>query len=79
MRVSTVFVKYPNEWVALHVRRTDEFDVPVEGEIVAHGKDRRSLHEQARAYRDAHPRAHLFIFFAGDPIPQGLSVCLASS
>jgi hypothetical protein len=52
--------------------------VPVEGEVVAHAADRRALHESARRFRASHPDVRTFIFFAGDAIPEGLAVSLAS-
>ncbi len=76
MLVTTARRKYRDEWVALRVRSTDRVDVPVEGEVVLHAHDRSTFEEHEQAYRAAHPLERLYVFFAGDPIPEGLGVCL---
>lgn len=70
--------QFGGEWVAVRVTRLDRADVPVEGGVVAHATYRRALHEIARGFRAGHPDARVFIFFAGDPIPEGLAVSLAA-
>ncbi len=70
--------RYAGEWVAVRVTKVDRADVPVEGDIVAHATERSALHELARGFRAGHPDARVFIFFAGDPIPEGLAVSLAA-
>lgn len=70
--------RFQGQWVAMQIARADRADVPVEGEVIAHARERRALHEKARAFRSTHPAARLFIFFAGDPIPEGLAVSLAN-
>lgn len=78
MQTRTVFRRYPGEWVAMRVTRVDRADVPVEGELVAHATERRALHAMARRFRADHPDARVFIFFAGNPIPEGLAVSLVA-
>lgn len=78
MRLATVRRKYRDEWVALRVLRTDKADAPVEGEVVAHSRNDRTLHDRARHYLTSHPGVRLFIFFAGEPIDKDLAACLAT-
>ena len=47
-------------------------------QLPTHAADRSALHEMARSFRADHPDARVFIFFAGDPIPEGLAVSLAT-
>jgi hypothetical protein len=78
MEIEAARKRYSGEWVAMRVTRVDRADVPVQGEVVAHASDRSELHDMARIFRAAHLDARLFIFFAGDPIPEGLAVSLGA-
>ena len=78
MQVKRARRRYAGEWVAMRVTRTNAADGPLEGKVVAHGADRKALHEMARHFRSRNPNARVLIFFAGDPIPEGLAVSLAS-
>jgi len=78
MTIAAARRKFAGEWVAMQVTRTNHADVPVAGQVVAHAVDRSALHEMARSFRADHPDARVFIFFAGDPIPEGLAVSLAT-
>jgi len=78
MTIQAARRKYLGEWIAVQVTRVDRTDVPVEGDVVAHASDRNTLHEMARTFRATHRDARVFIFFAGDPIPEGLAVSLAT-
>jgi hypothetical protein len=62
----------------MRVTRVDRADVPLAGDVIARAADRRALYQTARRFRAAHPDARLFIFFAGDPIPEGLAVSLVA-
>jgi len=62
----------------MRVLRTNRYDVPLAGDVVVHARDRRAFDQQERTYRTAHPGERLFVFFAGEPIPEGLAVCLAT-
>lgn len=78
MTVSEARHRYRDEWVALRVLRTNRYDVPLAGDVVVHARDRGVFDQEERAYRMAHPEQRLFVFFAGEPIPEGLAVCLAT-
>lgn len=78
MQIKRARQQHAGEWVAMRVTRTGAADVPLEGDVVAHAPDRRALHDMARRFRANNPEARIFIFFAGDPIPKGLAVSLAS-
>jgi len=77
MRIKRARQLHAGEWVAMRVTRTSAADVPLEGDVVAHAVDRRALHDIVRRFRVNNPKARIFIFFAGDPIPKGLAVSLA--
>jgi hypothetical protein len=68
---------FPDEWIAAEVTQVDKADVPIAGVVLTHSSDKRAMHQTVKAYLAQHPAARLFIFFTGDPIPQGVEVAFA--
>lgn len=68
---------FVNEWVATKLTTWDKTDAPVGGEILKHHPNKRAVYQAAKSYLAQHPTARLFIFFAGDPIPQDVEAMLA--
>ena len=52
-------------------------DVPLAGQVITHSPDKQEVYKAVKAYLAQHPTARIFIFFAGDPIPEGMGVALA--
>jgi hypothetical protein len=68
---------FVDEWVAAEVTKMVQANVPVAGDIVTHGPDKREVYRTVKAYLAQHPTARMFVFYTGDPIPEGVEVMLA--
>ena len=77
MKIAAIREAFPDEWVAAKVTTVDKADVPVAGMILTHSPDKRAVYQTVRSYRVQHAAARVFIFFTGDPIPEGVEVALA--
>lgn len=76
-KISTLRGTFRDEWVAAEVTRVDKADVPMAGVLLTHSPDKRQVYQMVKAYLAEHPGARVFIFFAGEPIPEGVGVALA--
>jgi hypothetical protein len=77
MKIAAIRKAFPDEWVAARVTTMDKADVPVAGMILTHSPDKSAVYQTVRSYRVRHAAARVFIFFTGDPIPEGVEVALA--
>jgi hypothetical protein len=77
MKIAVIRETFADEWVAARVTNVDKADVPVAGEILTHSPDKQTVYQTAKSYLAQHPAARLFIFFTGDPLPEGVEVALA--
>ena len=77
MKIANMRETFVDEWVAAEVTKMDQANVPVAGEVVTHGPDKREVYRTVKAYLAQHPAARMFVFFTGDPIPEGVEVMLA--
>ncbi len=68
---------FVNDWGATKVTTWNKADAPIGGEILKHHPNKRAVYQAAKNYLAQHPTARLFIFFAGDPIPQDVEAMLA--
>jgi len=76
-KISALREAFPDEWVAAEVTKVDKADVPIGGILITHSPDKSQVYKTVKTYLAEHPAARLFIFFAGDPIPEGIGVMLA--
>ncbi len=74
LKISEVFEKYNGQWVVVKVTKVDKYDNPLQGQVLFHGTDQDKVYGDGRNYRNSHPKADLFYFYAGDPIPHGVGV-----
>jgi hypothetical protein len=77
MKIAAIREAFADEWVAAEVTKVDKADVPLAGEVIAHSPGKQEVYQAVKAYLVRRPTARTFIFFAGDPIPEGLGVALA--
>jgi hypothetical protein len=77
MKITAIREAYTDEWVAAEVLRVDKADVPLAGQVITHSPDKQEVYQAVKAYLVQYPTARMFIFFAGDPIPEGVGVALA--
>jgi hypothetical protein len=77
MKIAAIRETFVDEWVAAEVTKVDKADVPLAGEVITHSPDKQEVYQAVKAYLARHPTARTYIFFTGNPIPEGLGVALA--
>ena len=77
MKITTLRETFTEEWIAAEVTKVDKADVPVAGAVITHSPDKHKVYQSVKAYLAQHPAARVFVFFTGDPIPEGVEVMLA--
>jgi hypothetical protein len=77
MKIAVIRKAFADEWVAAEVLRVDKADVPLAGQVITHSPDKQEVYKAVKAYLVQYPKARVFIFFAGNPIPEGVGVALA--
>lgn len=48
MKIATIKKKHRNEWVLVEVVKEDTLNQPIEGNVIAHGKDRDAIYEKMK-------------------------------
>ena len=77
MKIAAIREAFVDEWVAAEVTKVDKADVPLAGEVITHSPDKQEVYQAVKAYLARRPTARTYIFFTGNPIPEGLGVALA--
>jgi hypothetical protein len=77
MKIAAIRETFVDEWVAAEVTKVDKADVPLAGEVITHSPDKQEVYRAVKAYLVQYPTARTFIFFAGEPVPEGVGVALA--
>jgi len=77
IKIAAIREAYTDEWVAAEVLKVDKADVPLAGQVITHSPDKQEVYQAVKAYLARCPTARTYIFFTGDPIPEGLGVALA--
>ena len=77
MKIATIRETFVDEWVATEVLKVDKADVPLAGQVISHSPDKQEVYQVVKAYLAQRPTARTYIFFTGNPIPEGLGVALA--
>ena len=77
MKIAAIREAFTDQWVAAKVLKVNKTNVPLTGEVLSHSPEKQEVYQAAKAYLMQHPTARLFIFFTGDPIPEGVEAMLA--
>ena len=77
MKIAAIRETFVDEWVAAEVTKVDKADVPLAGEVITHSPDKQEVYQAVQAYLAQRPTARTYIFFTGNPIPEGVGVVLA--
>jgi hypothetical protein len=77
MKIAAIRETFVDEWVAAEVTKVDKADVPLAGQVITHSPDKQYVYQAVKAYLVERPTARTYIFFTGDPIPEGVGVALA--
>lgn len=64
MHIKQIIGKYKNEWVLVKVVKTDKLNRPLEGELLAHSKNRDDIYTKMKRVK-----GHTYTRYTGD-IPQ---------
>jgi len=77
MKIAAIRETFVEERVEAEVTKVDKADVPLAGEVITHSPDKKEVYQAVKAYLVQRPTARTYIFFTGNPIPEGLGVALA--
>jgi len=77
MKIAAIREAFADEWVATEVHKVDKADVPLAGQVITHSPDKQEVYQAVKAYLAQCPTARTYIFFTGNPIPEGVGVALA--
>ena len=77
MKIAAIREVFADEWVTAEVTKVDKADVPLAGEGITHSPDKQEVYQAVKVYLARCPTARTFIFFTGNPIPEGLGGALA--
>jgi hypothetical protein len=77
MKIADMRTTFVDQWIAAKVLKVDKTNVPLTGEVISHSSEKSEVYQAAKTYLLQHPTARLFIFFTGDPIPEGVEAMLA--
>jgi hypothetical protein len=77
MKITAIRETFVDEWVATEVLKVDNADVPLAGQVIAHSPDKQEVYQVVQAYLARRPTARTFIFYTGQPIPEGVGIALA--
>ncbi|MEW6215869.1 MAG: hypothetical protein AB1478_11825 [Nitrospirota bacterium] len=69
MRIEVLKKRFKDEWLLIRVTAVDDQDQPIEGEIVAHSKDRDEIYEAQRRLK-----GDLYITYSGEMPKKGYAV-----
>jgi hypothetical protein len=73
-RIATIERLYPDQWVVVEVTRVSRNHQAIAGRVLAHAAGEAEITREAVKAREQHPGAHLFTFYTGAPIPEGVIV-----
>jgi hypothetical protein len=76
LTIEEIEKKYVDEWVAIKETAWDEQGDPIKGLVIAHTPDRDSLSHKIRQFRQQNPKAIIYTFYTGEPIPEGVMFVL---
>ncbi len=77
MKIAEVRTTFVDQWVVAKVLKVDKTNAPLTGEVISHSPEKSEVYQAAKTYLMQHPTSRLFIFFTGDPIPEGVEAMLA--
>ena len=75
-RISTIERLYPDQWVVVEVTRVSRANQALAGRVLAHAPTEDDITHEAIKARREHPEAHLWTFYTGERIPEGMIVIL---
>jgi len=68
--------QYADQWVLVEETHWNKREQPLAGRVIAHSQDKETVVETGVQYGKQHPDVQLFLFYAGEKIPEGVVVLL---
>ena len=68
--------QYTGQWVLIEETLWNKRGRPLAGRVIAHSQEKEMVVETGVQYRKQHPNVQLFLFYAGEKIPEGVIVLL---
>ena len=68
--------QYAGQWVLVEETVWNKSGRPLAGRVIAHSQDKETVVETGVHYGQQHPDVQLFLFYAGEKIPEGVVVLL---
>ena len=70
MKIEEIKQQCKNEWVLIKVEKVDELNRPIEGELIAHSKNRDDIYDKMKKIKGQ----HTYTFYAGKIPKKGYAV-----
>ena len=68
--------QYAGQWVLIKKTLWNKREQPLAGRLIAHSPEKKTVVATGVQYRKQHPDMQLFLFYAGEKIPEGVVVLL---
>lgn len=68
--------QYAGQWVLVEETLWNKRGHPLAGRVIAHSQEKETVVATGVRYRKRHPDVQLFLFYAGEKIPEGVVVLL---
>jgi hypothetical protein len=68
--------QYADQWVLVEETHWNKRGQPLAGRVIAHSQEKETVVKTGVQYGQEHPDGQLFLFYAGEKIPEGVVVLL---
>jgi hypothetical protein len=68
--------QYADQWVLVEETLWNKSSQPLAGRVIAHSQEKETVVETGVQYGKKHPDVRLFLFYAGEKIPEGVVILL---
>jgi len=68
--------QYADQWVLVEETHWNKKGQPLAGRVIAHSQAKETVVAAGVQYGKQHPNVQLFLFYAGEKIPEGVVVLL---
>lgn len=69
MKIEELKKRYKDEWLLIKITKVNEQNVPIEGEVLLHSKDRDEIYDAQRNMKD-----YIYITYSGEMPKKGFAV-----
>ena len=76
LSIEQIEQEYEGQWVIVEETHWNKQGRALAGRVVAHSRDKETVVETGVQYGSRHPKVRLFLFYAGEKIPEGVAVIL---